>query len=97
VGGEAAGSPWRPASFLKSCTLVMAAVGRGGGNRLSFGGATSVPLGLTEKPVCNLSAAYIALHILFNQQILPMWLCDNTTKVSFVFDLTPYMYSMYVP
>ncbi len=34
---------------------------------------------------CNLSAAYIALHILFNQQISPMWLCANTTKVLFVF------------
>ncbi len=28
--GEAAGSPWQPASFLKSRTSVMAPVGRGG-------------------------------------------------------------------
>jgi hypothetical protein len=32
-------------------TLVMAAVGRGCGDRLSSGGAASAPFGLTEKPV----------------------------------------------
>ncbi len=40
---------------------------------------------------CNLTAAYIALHILFNQQTSPMRLCVNTTKVSFVFYLTSYL------
>ncbi len=79
-GGEAAGSPWWPASFWKSHFLVMAPVGRGGGDRLSSGGAASTPLGPTEKPVCNLSAAYVALHILFNQQNSPMQLCANMNK-----------------
>ncbi len=37
--------------FENPRTLVMAAVGRGGRDRLSFGGAASAPLGLTEKPV----------------------------------------------
>ncbi len=50
-GGEAAGSPWQPASFGKSRTVVIAPVGRGGGERLSSSDAVSAPLGPTEKPV----------------------------------------------
>ncbi len=37
--------------FENHRTLVMVAVGRGGGDRLSSGGAALAPLGSTEKPV----------------------------------------------
>ncbi len=37
--------------FENPRTLVMAAVGWGGGDRLSFGGVASAPFGPTEKPV----------------------------------------------
>jgi hypothetical protein len=37
--------------FEKPRTLVIAAVGRGGGDRLSSGGAASALFGPTEKPV----------------------------------------------
>jgi hypothetical protein len=78
--------------FENPRTLVMAAVGRGDGDRLSSGGAASAPFGPTEKRFCNLSAAYVALHILFNQQTLLMRLCATTTKVSFVFYSPRYLF-----
>ena len=37
--------------FENPRTLAMAAVGRGGGDRLSSGGAASAPFGPTEKPI----------------------------------------------
>jgi hypothetical protein len=39
-------------------------------------------------------AAYVTLHILFNHATSPMKLSAATTKVSFVFDLTPYLFKM---
>jgi hypothetical protein len=73
----------------------MAAVGRGGGGRLSSGGAASAPFGPTEKPILQLICSLrSALHILFNQQTSPMRLCATTKKASFVFDLTSYIINL---
>jgi hypothetical protein len=67
----------------------MAAIDRGGRDRLLLVALPRLCSVRQRNLFCNLSAAYVALHISFNQQTSLMQLCANMTKVWFVFDLTP--------